>query len=292
MNITQNICFVGDTHGVRDRMETVVAEAALHDATVIVQVGDFGIWPEMCDSRPQTDGFETDVAGMLRRHGVELLVFVDGNHDWHPWLEKCRRKYEDSGVPARTRLGPSLARATVPVEESGSVRWAPRGSLLDIFGVKVLCCGGAPSIDPELRVPGLSWWPEEEITDDDVARSCAAGRVDVLVTHDVSERVSIEGITDGWAPGEASRRRVERIRAATKPRWAFSGHYHKRSSTLVDDGAVADEMGGARRRERSHRQAHDRRRRRDAAARRCGQRRAVGRLILRVRCCRSASATS
>ncbi|MDA8316266.1 MAG: hypothetical protein M0010_14020, partial [Actinomycetota bacterium] len=55
------------------------------------------------------------------------------------------------------------------------------------------------------------------------------------VTHDASELVAIPGIVDHWAPGEASRHRVERIRSATRPRWAFSGHYHKRLSALVGD---------------------------------------------------------
>jgi predicted phosphodiesterase len=237
MDAKDRICFVGDTHGERDRMEVIVSEAARRGARTIIQVGDFGIWPQMRHSRPQTDGFEVDVATMLERYGVNLLLFIDGNHDWHPWLRARRRKHEalfaENG-PADA--GSTLIQRTVLVEETGRVRWVPRGSLLELAGLRILCCGGAPSIDPELRVPGQSWWPEEEITDDEVARSCAAGRVDVLVTHDVSELVAIPGIVDRWAPGEASRHRIEQIRAATRPRWAFSGHYHKRLSTLVDDG--------------------------------------------------------
>jgi predicted phosphodiesterase len=226
------ICFVGDVHGERDRMEAVVAEAAAQGAQAIIQVGDFGIWPEMRHSRPQTDGFEVDVAAMLERHGVESLCFVDGNHDWHPWLRALGRKHDASPAGADE----PLAARTVPVESTGRVRWVPRGTVLELAGVRVLCCGGAPSIDPELRVLGQSWWPEEQITDNDVTRACAAGPGDVLVAHDVSEQVTFQGITtDGWAPGVASRRRVERIRAATTPRWAFSGHYHRRLSTMIED---------------------------------------------------------
>ena len=232
MDTKDRICFVGDTHGVRERTEAIIAEASWSGAKTIIQVGDFGIWPRMDHSRPRTDGFEVDVAAMLERHGVDRLLFVDGNHDWHPWLRARRRKHEASLAD----IGGPLVERTVPVEDTGRVRWVPRGSLFELAGLRILCCGGAPSIDPELRVPGQSWWPEEEVTDDDVARSCAAGRVDVLVTHDASELVAIPGIVDRWAPGEASRHRVERIRAATTPRWAFSGHYHKRLSAIVDDG--------------------------------------------------------
>ena len=237
MDTKDRICFVGDTHGVRERTEAIIAEASWSGAKTIIQVGDFGIWPRMDHSRPRTDGFEVDVAAMLERHGVERLLFVDGNHDWHPWLRARRRKHEGlfaENGPADA--GSTLTQRTVPVEDTGRVRWVPRGSLFELAGLRILCCGGAPSIDPELRVPGQSWWPEEEITDDDVTCSCAAGQVDVLVTHDASELVAIPGIVDRWAPGEASRHRVERIRAATTPRWAFSGHYHRRLSTVAGDG--------------------------------------------------------
>jgi len=227
METNKSICFVGDTHGDRDRTEAVISRAAERGCRIIVQVGDFGIAPEMRHSRPQTDGFETDVAAMCARNGVDLLLFADGNHDWHPWLQRCLRRYEVQ-VPNAS---------AVPVEDTGRVRWVPRGTVLDVAGVKMLFCGGAPSIDPELRVPGLSWWPEEEITDIDVARSCAAGQVDVLVTHDISELIEIPGVTDDWAPGVASRHKVERIRSTTRPAWAFSGHYHRKlSAILAGDG--------------------------------------------------------
>ena len=66
------------------------------------------------------------------------------------------------------------------------MRWVPRGTVLGVAGLRILFCGGAPSFDPELRVPRLSWWPEEEIASAEVARACASGAatggVDVLVT--------------------------------------------------------------------------------------------------------------
>ena len=65
------------------------------------------------------------------------------------------------------------------------------------------------------------------------------GPVDVLVSHEVSEQLSIPGIVGRWAPGMASRHRIKLIRSATRRRWAFSGHYHKRLSALVDgDGSM------------------------------------------------------
>ena len=189
MDSTPRICFVGDTRGVRERTEQVVARAGDLGCHTIIQVGDFGIWPEMRHSRPCTDGFEVEVAAMCERAGVDLLLFVDGNHDWHPWLAVQLPKYE-----ARTQTKDP---ASVPVEETGRVRWVPRGTVLGVAGLRILFCGGAPSFDPELRVPRLSWWPEEEIASAEVARACASGAatggVDVLVTHDVSELLGCGG---------------------------------------------------------------------------------------------------
>ena len=48
--------------------------------------------------------------------------------------------------------------------------------------------------------------------------------------------VQVPGTEDGWPPGAASRRKVERIRSLTSPSWAFSGRYHKRVSATVGDG--------------------------------------------------------
>ena len=48
----------------------------------------------------------------LERHNVDQLLFVDGNHDWHPWLRVRKRKHEALIANART----------VPLKSSGRVR--------------------------------------------------------------------------------------------------------------------------------------------------------------------------
>ena len=46
------------------------------------------------------------------------------------------------------------------------VTWLlPRPARLRIGGRKILSLGGAASVDREWRVPGVSWWPDEVITD-------------------------------------------------------------------------------------------------------------------------------
>lgn len=44
--------------------------------------------------------------------------------------------------------------------------------------------GGAPSLDFQSRQQGKNWWPEEQMTPDDVERTIEGGSVDVLIAHD------------------------------------------------------------------------------------------------------------
>lgn len=71
------------------------------------------------------------------------------------------------------RLGPATTAAIAPLY---SFRFVSACVPRRLVGAGDFC-GGAPSIDRELRVPGQSWWPEEEITEEDVeTRLCGRQR--------------------------------------------------------------------------------------------------------------------
>lgn len=64
--------------------------------------------------------------------------------------------------------------------------WIPDGHFDE--GLGIFFCGGAWSIDREWRTPGVSWWPDEEVSDlafrriiEDYARI----RPRIVVTHDI-----------------------------------------------------------------------------------------------------------
>ena len=113
-------------------------------------------------------------------------------------------------------------------------------------GVSFLSLGGANSIDRFERVPGLSWWAEEQISLGDAYRAVSGGRVDVVLAHDapagakvLSQKEITESIWPARAVGYAneSRYMMRQVVDAVQPKLFFHGHYHrvvKHDSTLKD----------------------------------------------------------
>jgi hypothetical protein len=68
------------------------------------------------------------------------------------------------------------------VEIAPNLFHVPRGFVLDMFGWKIGCCGGAESPNMNMLVKGRSWWPQERVDDSDWAPLVDA-EIDFLVTH-------------------------------------------------------------------------------------------------------------
>lgn len=96
----------------------------------------------------------------------------------------------------------------------------------------ILYVGGAYSIDAAYRTPGLSWWPDEENSDEffeQVIDSAIYNRPEVIVSHDAPYPVTV-GLGDPrFGPVRRTRTShwLEKLWAAHSPRlWVF-GHWHK-----------------------------------------------------------------
>lgn len=104
----------------------------------------------------------------------------------------------------------------------------------------VMFIGGALSIDKAYRVEGFSWWPDEELSIDELNKLTdlyVATKPRVMITHECPEEVSvallqtIPSITNGGTktnPAFASRTRqaFQSMWSAHSPElWVF-GHYH------------------------------------------------------------------
>jgi predicted phosphodiesterase len=203
------VALVGDWHANSRWATTAIQHAADQGAQVILHTGDYGY--------TYPDRFVQTVERELARHHMWLL-FVDGNHDHHPWLA------------ARPRTVGGLGRV------SAHVWHLPRGSRWTWSGVRFLACGGAYSVDRPYRVPGVSWWKEETISAVDVARCADGGGVDVLISHDAPSGYTIPGVDDRNPPswfdpteimrGQEHRQVLRRVVDATQPAVVFHGHYH------------------------------------------------------------------
>jgi len=191
------LLIVGDLHGDVQSMRNVFAHACRVEAEQIIQVGDMGYgW-----DRKQFKGgnsllecaFVRQVEKMVEQTGIPLYWF-DGNHENFDMLG-----YAIEGE------GTALS-APITLQDDGTyecrpgVFYIPRGTVLERGEKRILVCGGAASVDKARRQPFISWWPQEITTDADVAKCAEAGRVDILLTHDLPLEVTVvdRHLDPGW----------------------------------------------------------------------------------------------
>ncbi|MGE0306865.1 MAG: metallophosphoesterase [Acidimicrobiia bacterium] len=127
------VVIVGDTHGNTKWVKHLTHVAARSDCPVIIQVGDFGYFPDHCDG-PR---FLSMVDRACSANDVELW-FIDGNHDDHTSLAE-------------------LEHGHVPVRVAEHVTYLPRGTRLYLGGCALGFLGEAFSVDWRDRTAGIDW---------------------------------------------------------------------------------------------------------------------------------------
>jgi hypothetical protein len=203
------ILTVGDTHGVMRWLRESVIEAALDlRCREVMQVGDFGfVWSNSIDTarRVLNEVSSHEIAAGL------MLRFLPGNHENHPTLERLAASAERT-TEGHYRLAPR-------VYYTGRISQWAWGSH------RLAAVGGATSIDRWDRVPGVSWWPEEELTEEEVLTAQQLGPVDVLFSHDGPPGIPLPYLVPDL-PSDIHRERMARVGAALQPRLWLHGHYH------------------------------------------------------------------
>jgi len=210
-----NYLFLGDTHGDLDFVVRACELAAKHNAEII-QVGDWGfIWPIRELGGKNNLKYDEDqllrLSSVLVAWGVTMR-FIDGNHDWHPKLRELTADQDG------------------PVQLAPRVIYQPRGSMYtDTDGTSFVFMGGAPSIDKSFRRDGVTWWAEEEITDEEMAKGLFWEFCDVLVTHDAPD------YPPGFLPkgdpafrqkSKQSLNNIKKLRTTLQPKLHVHGHWH------------------------------------------------------------------
>jgi Icc-related predicted phosphoesterase len=155
------IYITGDLHGEITRLSKLSLTA---DDTLIV-CGDFGF---ACHVPAEND---FGLAWLARQ--PYTVLFIDGNHDNHDWLD---------AMPAEELYGGTVHRVR------DNVFHLMRGQVYTIDGKKIFTMGGAYSIDKSMRIEGESWWKEELPTNEEyreATRNLKAHdfKVDYILTH-------------------------------------------------------------------------------------------------------------
>lgn len=224
----RRILVVGDLHS--NERAGVAAHLAAQkvDADVIVQVGDFGIWPGKSGQE-----YLNTMEEAYRATGIPLL-FVDGNHEDFPQIHAA------------------------PINDAGwrpirpGVVHVPRGHVWTWNGTTFAAMGGASSVDKVWRTEGSSWWPEELVTPADLERLQVAVaatptvRVDVVFAHDMPDEVPLATLLGsraghGFPPeaieaSDAHRKVMSEVLKIAQPSLWLHGHYHVPAVTRVDTG--------------------------------------------------------
>lgn len=223
----QRVAVVGDIHG-NFRWLDIVARAIRKlapDVTTMLQLGDWWMDPDTTD--------ET-----LAGTGIEQIYVTLGNHE--PWGQ----------------ITPLLDARPGDTLQVSEVTWLlPRPARLTIGKRSILSLGGAASVDRAWRQEGISWWPEEEITRDHVARAIAGGPADLMLTHESPAGTPVRAIREilrtnpmgfpdeARADSATSRARVTEAWDAVRPELLIHGHMHAPGGGRTRDGRRVASFG-------------------------------------------------
>lgn len=230
-NVPERVGIAGDWHGnttwATRAVRKIAAALPAEGPRIIVQLGDFGIWPGR-------DGAEylARLDAALAEADAELW-FLDGNH-------------EDFDELARLRPGPD-GREQV----TDRIWHLPRGYRWRWHDREWLALGGAVSLDRAGRTAGTDWWPEEEITPRQAGAVIEAGLADVMLTHECPAGVQHDFPPPPrwWASADlrrndAHRSMLREVVLAVRPSWLVHGHLHIGYRREVDLGAGPVEVTG------------------------------------------------
>lgn len=223
----QRVAVCGDVHGNVGwlRMLAKAVTALAPDVTTLLQLGDWWMQPEDLD-----DAFAAS--------NIKQIYVTLGNHE--PWNE----------------ITPLLdAYPTAAVRVSDITWLLPRPGRLRIGDRTVLSLGGASSVDKAWRQPEVSWWPDEEITQEHVAAAIASGPADLMLTHEGPARTPVRAVQeilrtnpmgfpdDALAASATSRARVAEVWDAARPELLLHGHMHVAGGGATEDGRRVGSLG-------------------------------------------------
>ena len=195
---------------------------------IVLQLGDFGIWDGEWGAR-----YLRVLNEALAKEDA-WLVFIDGNHEDFNVLGKLRESTSGDLIQIK-----------------GRIWWATRGSRWEWQGKTWLALGGAVSPDAATRRQGYSWFPEEEISPVDTAKTILGGTADVMLTHDCPSGVhhAFDPPPPWWdsrdlARSDRHRERLQGICELVRPSLLLHGHLHRAYARTGDFGWGSCEITG------------------------------------------------
>ena len=220
-----SILISGDSHGCFDHICFVTQTAAFLGCKAVIQLGDFGYWPHTNEGVSFLDSVEKHLDLLAELSSKDISIyFIDGNHDYQPELFKLQK--QRGGNPLE------------PLKIRERLFWLPRGSTGLLSGANVLFLGGSYSIDKAIRVPGFSWWPEEQTRQQDIDQCLTLSDIDIVLAHDCPTAAEI-GLgrklrLSAVAESTFQRKLLQQVQDHLRPHTWVHGHYHINYEYSVD----------------------------------------------------------
>lgn len=223
----KRLMFAGDWHSNGRYAKLAMKYAENQQVDAILQLGDFGYWPEYADTHGP---FWEHVHKTAEDLGIPVY-WIDGNHENHDQI--------------------------VPGFGDQWLRHLPRGHRWTWWDKTWMAVGGGVSVDKKFRTPGDDWFSEETITPQQFEHCIRDGKVDIIVSHDCPPGVLIPGVhaldkqgrdveghmvrepifpPEQIAESEAHRGVLGDIVTKTQAKLLFHGHYHRRYEQRAQSG--------------------------------------------------------
>ncbi|MBQ8927231.1 MAG: metallophosphoesterase [Oscillospiraceae bacterium] len=190
--------------------------ASMDKEDYLVICGDFGLlwnggaserwWLRWLEEKPYT------------------TLFIDGNHENFAMLD---------ALPAEEWHGGRIHRI------SDSILHLMRGELFEIEGRTFFTLGGAESHDKPYRIPGVSWWPEELPSEEELAHAretldACGWQMDGILTHCLPTRLQREVFPGYSYPANALTDFLETLYDRADFSTWYAGHYHVSGKVTTD----------------------------------------------------------
>lgn len=200
---------VGDIHGDWGSLNVLINKKS---PDFIIQLGDFGWWPHFHNKKGLLGKNKKFNQFGIKNKNTKIY-WIPGNHENHSDLD-CLTDY-------------------TPIEIQNGITYCPFGTVIELEGRKILCCGGAESIDKHLRTEGIDWWKNEIISQEDLD-NLPDTDIDMIISHTAPRSFLKKA---GWFNEkfiDPSTFALDLILNRYKPKYWFSGHFHEYKKETID----------------------------------------------------------
>lgn len=223
----QRVAVCGDWHGNVGWARTISRALPFlaSDLTTLLHLGDWSMPPEVIDE-------------IFAETDIDRILVTVGNHE------------------AFDRISPLLDESPGCAVRVSKLTWfLPRPARLTIGGRRVLSLGGAASVDRQSRLEGLTWFPDEAVTDEHVSAAIAGGPADLMLTHEGPARTPVRPIREilrtnphrfpesALEASAASRARIAEVWDSVRPELLAHGHMHVAAGGKTEDGRRVASLG-------------------------------------------------